>query len=60
MRARSFLIAILATLLLTSRAHACFTRRMRKELVNTNDFFWNYRAPKTDVSRREVLFKEED
>ena len=51
MRSRLFLYTMMVALLLTSRAHACFTRRMRKELVNTKDFVFNYRAPKTDVSK---------
>jgi hypothetical protein len=40
---------MLAILLLTSRAYACVTRRLRKDLVDTKDFVWN--GLKTDVSK---------
>ena len=49
MRSRFLFFTMLAILLLTSRAYACVTRRLRKDLVDTKDFVWN--GLKTDVSK---------
>ena len=52
MRYQIILVAMVAALILTSPATACLpTKSMKKHFYDTWDFVFNWRQPKTDVSK---------